>query len=69
MNSPFETNHGNKNIYPMYGSSCDLASFDFKEDLQLQGGGGMDALYKQPYVSIWNYQKKDKCKLVCRWLF
>jgi len=55
MNSPFETNHNNNNMHPMYGSSCDLASFDFKEDLQLQGGVGMDALYKQPDVSIWNF--------------
>ncbi|AET00045.1 putative transcription factor EIL family [Medicago truncatula] len=56
MNSPFEANlNNNNNMHPMYGSSCDLASFDFKEDLQLQGGVGMDALYKQPDVSIWNY--------------
>jgi ethylene-insensitive protein 3 len=56
MNSPFETNlNNNNNMHPMYGSSCDLASFDFKEDLQLQGGVGMDALYKQQDVSIWNY--------------
>jgi ethylene-insensitive protein 3 len=58
VNTPFETNHhnnnNNNNINLMFGSSCDLTSFDFKEDLQLQGGGvGMDTLYKQPDVSIW----------------
>jgi ethylene-insensitive protein 3 len=58
VNTPFETNHhnnnNNNNINLMFGSSCDLTSFDFKEDLQLQGGGvGIDTLYKQPDVSIW----------------
>ncbi|KAJ1432126.1 Ethylene insensitive 3 [Sesbania bispinosa] len=50
MNSPFETNHNNNNINLMFGSHCDLASFDFKEDIQ---GVGMDTLHKQPDVSIW----------------
>ncbi|KAE9596271.1 hypothetical protein Lal_00048821 [Lupinus albus] len=52
MNCPFETNHNN-NIQFMFGSSCDLASFDFKEDIQ---GVGMDTLQKQPDVSIWYQQ-------------
>lgn len=52
MNSPFETNHNNNNnnIHMIFGSACDLASFDFKEDLH---GVGMDTLHKQPDVSIW----------------
>ncbi|GAU21615.1 hypothetical protein TSUD_250980 [Trifolium subterraneum] len=56
VNTPFETNHNNNNnnINLMFGSSCDLTSFDFKDDLQLQGGGvGIDTLYKQPDVSLW----------------
>ena len=48
---PFETNHNNNNFHLMFGSPCDLASFDFKEDMQ--GGGGMDALQKQADISIW----------------
>ncbi|KAG4958882.1 hypothetical protein JHK87_035515 [Glycine soja] len=47
---PFESNHNN-NFHLMFGSPCDLASFDFKEDMQ--GGGGMDALQKQADISIW----------------
>ncbi|KAE9614911.1 putative transcription factor EIL family [Lupinus albus] len=51
MNSPFETNHNNNNNFQfMFGSSCDLTSFDFKEDIQ---GVEMDPLHKQPNVSIW----------------
>lgn len=53
MNSHFETNHNNNNnnnnFHFMFGSPCDLASFDFKEDIQV----GMDTLHKQPDVSIW----------------
>ncbi|KAK7306744.1 hypothetical protein VNO77_44700 [Canavalia gladiata] len=45
--SPFDTNN---NFQLMFGSPCDLASFDFKEDMQ---GVGMDALQKQPDISIW----------------
>ncbi|KAL1348010.1 hypothetical protein HN51_024015 [Arachis hypogaea] len=67
MNTPFETtttaaatavaaatnppNNNNSNFNFMFGSPCDLGSFDFKEDLQ--GGMGMDSLHKQPDVSIW----------------
>jgi len=29
----------------------------------------MDALYKQPYVSTWNYWKRTSAKLVYHWLF
>ncbi|KAK7320497.1 hypothetical protein VNO77_30022 [Canavalia gladiata] len=50
MNSPFDTNHNNPNIHLMFGSPCDLAPFDFKEDIQ---GVGMDTLHKQQDVSIW----------------
>ena len=46
----FETNHNNSNFHSMFGSFCDLASFDFKEDMQ---GVGMDALQKQPDFSVW----------------
>ncbi|XP_004491182.1 ETHYLENE INSENSITIVE 3-like 1 protein [Cicer arietinum] len=52
INSPFETNHNNNNIHLMFGSPCDLASFDFKEDIQLQGVG-IDTFHKQPDMSIW----------------
>ncbi|RDY13506.1 Protein ETHYLENE INSENSITIVE 3, partial [Mucuna pruriens] len=48
MNAPFEANHNN-NFHSMFGSLCDLASFDFKEDMH---GVGMDALQKQPDISI-----------------
>nr|KYP38936.1 Protein ETHYLENE INSENSITIVE 3 [Cajanus cajan] len=50
LNAPFESNHNNNNFNLMFGSPCDLASFDFKEDMQ---GGGMDALQKQTDFSIW----------------
>ncbi|KAH1215896.1 Protein ETHYLENE INSENSITIVE 3 [Glycine soja] len=50
LNAPFETNHNNNNFHSMFGSLCDLASFDFKEDMQ---GVGMDTLQKQPDISIW----------------
>ncbi|CAJ1965206.1 unnamed protein product [Sphenostylis stenocarpa] len=50
MNAPFETNHNNNNFNSIFGSFCDLASFDFKENMQ---GVGMDALQKQPDFSIW----------------
>ncbi|XP_020208199.1 ETHYLENE INSENSITIVE 3-like 1 protein [Cajanus cajan] len=52
LNAPFETtqNNNNNNFHSMFGSFCDLASFDFKEDMQ---GVGMDALQKQPDISIW----------------
>ncbi|KAG2394302.1 Protein ETHYLENE INSENSITIVE 3 [Vigna angularis] len=50
-NAPFETNHNNHNFNSMFGSFCDLASFDFKEDMQ--GVGMDDALQKQPDFSIW----------------
>jgi hypothetical protein len=39
----------------IYSFSCDLAFFELASlDLLLQGGVGMDALYKQSDVSIWN---------------
>ncbi|XP_061365819.1 protein ETHYLENE INSENSITIVE 3-like [Gastrolobium bilobum] len=47
LNSPFETNQNNNNFPLMFGSPCDLASF---EDMQ---GVGMDALQKPPDISIW----------------
>lgn len=50
MNSPFEANHNNHNFQLMFGSPFDLASFDYKEDLQAVG---MDTLPKQQDVSIW----------------
>ncbi|GLT43252.1 hypothetical protein SLA2020_172160 [Shorea laevis] len=57
VNSPFETNNSNNNsnttnnngFQLMFGSPFDLASFDFKEDLQAIG---MDTMPKQD-VSIW----------------
>ncbi|XP_027346272.1 protein ETHYLENE INSENSITIVE 3-like isoform X2 [Abrus precatorius] len=49
LNAPFDTNHNNNNFQLMFGSPCDLASFDFK-DMQ---GVGMDGLQKQPDISIW----------------
>ncbi|CAK8538562.1 unnamed protein product [Lathyrus sativus] len=60
VNTPFETNQhpniNNNNINFMIGSPCDLASFDFREDIQqLQGVVGMDNLHKQPDGSIWGY--------------
>ncbi|KAF7815480.1 protein ETHYLENE INSENSITIVE 3-like [Senna tora] len=63
LSSPFETNNNNNhhnhtnnnNFQLMFGSPCDLSSFDFKEDLQ--GGGGMESLQKQPDISsIWFHQ-------------
>ncbi|KAI5433523.1 protein ETHYLENE INSENSITIVE 3 [Lathyrus oleraceus] len=59
--TPFETNHHHNNnttnnTHFMIGSPCDLASFDFREDIQqLQGVVGMDNLHKQPDGSIWGY--------------
>ncbi|KAK7401134.1 hypothetical protein VNO78_12451 [Psophocarpus tetragonolobus] len=62
LNTPYETNHHNSNsssnnnnnhnsnFHLMFGPPCDLASFDFKEDMQ---GVGIDALQKQPDISIW----------------
>lgn len=60
VSAPFETNHhssnNNNNTHFMIGSPCDLASFDFREDIQqLQGVVGMDNLHKQPDGSIWGY--------------
>ncbi|KAK7333849.1 hypothetical protein VNO80_30628 [Phaseolus coccineus] len=51
LNTPFETNHNNSNFHSMFGSFCDLASFDFKEDMQ--GVVGMDVVQKQPDFSVW----------------
>ncbi|KAI9100867.1 hypothetical protein K1719_023991 [Acacia pycnantha] len=66
MNSPFEANNhinnnnNNNNFNLMFGSPCDLASFDYKDDLQagvVGGGGGMESLQKQPDLSsIWYHQ-------------
>lgn len=58
VNAPFDTNvhhNNNNNLHFMMGSPCDLASFDFREDIQqLQGGGvGMDNLHKQPDGPMW----------------
>ncbi|KAK4275861.1 hypothetical protein QN277_018875 [Acacia crassicarpa] len=69
FNSPFETNHqhqnngnnsnnnssssNNNNFHLMFGSPCDLASFDFKDEIQA-GVGGMESLHKQSDMSsIW----------------
>ncbi|XP_007016682.2 PREDICTED: protein ETHYLENE INSENSITIVE 3 [Theobroma cacao] len=50
LNTPqFETNHNNNSFQLMFGSPFDLASFDYKEDLQAVG---MDTLPKQD-VSMW----------------
>ncbi|XVF68618.1 hypothetical protein PTKIN_Ptkin11bG0016000 [Pterospermum kingtungense] len=49
LNSPFETNHNNNSFQLMFGSPFDLASFDYKEDLQAVG---MDTMPKQD-VSVW----------------
>ncbi|QCD79105.1 protein ETHYLENE INSENSITIVE 3-like [Vigna unguiculata] len=55
LNGPFETNHNNNNnnsnFHSMFGSFCDLASFDFKEDMQ--GVVGMDGVQKPPDFSVW----------------
>ncbi|KAI4308294.1 hypothetical protein L6164_031383 [Bauhinia variegata] len=50
LNSPFESNHNPNNFQMMFGSPCDLASFDFKEATH---GVGMDTVQKQPDISIW----------------
>ncbi|KAK7401135.1 hypothetical protein VNO78_12452 [Psophocarpus tetragonolobus] len=50
LNAPFETHQSSNNFHSMFGSLCDLASFDFKEDMQVVG---IDALQKQPDISIW----------------
>ncbi|KAJ7960422.1 Ethylene insensitive 3 family protein [Quillaja saponaria] len=50
LNSPFETNQNNNNYHLMFGSPCDLPSFDFKEDLQ---GVGMDTVPKHTDISVW----------------
>ncbi|XP_054818803.1 protein ETHYLENE INSENSITIVE 3-like [Prosopis cineraria] len=62
LNSPFEANNhinnnsNNNNFNLMFGSPCDLASFDFKDDIQA-GVGGMESLQKQPDLSsIWYHQ-------------
>ncbi|XP_028795136.1 protein ETHYLENE INSENSITIVE 3-like [Neltuma alba] len=59
MNSPFEANNhisnssNNSNFNLMFGSPCDLASFDFKDDMQASVGG-MESLQEQPDLSsIW----------------
>ncbi|KAK5830703.1 protein ETHYLENE INSENSITIVE 3 [Gossypium arboreum] len=49
LNSPFEANHNNNSFQLMFGSPFDLASFDYKEDLQAVG---VDTMPKQD-VSIW----------------
>ncbi|OMO91453.1 hypothetical protein COLO4_18362 [Corchorus olitorius] len=50
LNTPFEGNHNNNNSFQlMFGSPFDLASYDYKEDLQAVG---MDSLPKQD-VSLW----------------
>ncbi|KAB2018515.1 hypothetical protein ERO13_D08G213800v2 [Gossypium hirsutum] len=50
LNSPLDSNHNNNNSFQlMFGSSFDLASFDYKEDLHAVG---MDSMPKQD-VSIW----------------
>ncbi|KAK7385869.1 hypothetical protein VNO78_31796 [Psophocarpus tetragonolobus] len=52
MNTTFDTNHSNSNnIQLMFSTPCDLASFDFKEDLQ--GAGVVDTLQKQQQISMW----------------
>ncbi|KAK7316619.1 hypothetical protein RJT34_00219 [Clitoria ternatea] len=58
LNAPFETNHhhnnnnnNNNNFHLIFGSPCNMATFDFKEGMQ--GGGGVDALQKQSDISIW----------------
>lgn len=48
VSSPFETNHNN-NFPMMFGSPFDLASFDYKEDLQ----GLALPMEKQSETSIW----------------
>ncbi|PRQ32759.1 putative transcription factor EIL family [Rosa chinensis] len=48
VSSPFETNH-NSNFPMMFGSPFDLASFDYKEDLQ----GLALPMEKQSETSIW----------------
>ncbi|XP_058743136.1 ETHYLENE INSENSITIVE 3-like 1 protein [Vicia villosa] len=58
VNAPFDNNqhhhNNNNNLHFMMGSPCDLASFDFREDIQqLQGVVGMDNLPKQPDGPIW----------------
>ncbi|CAI8586624.1 unnamed protein product [Vicia faba] len=56
VTTPFETNHpnNNNNLHFMIGSPCDLASFDFREDIQqLQGVVGMENLHKQPDGPTW----------------
>ncbi|XP_004501972.1 ETHYLENE INSENSITIVE 3-like 1 protein [Cicer arietinum] len=53
LNSPFENHHNhnhNNNYHLMFGSHCDLTSFDFKDDMH---GVGVDGLQKQPDISIW----------------
>ncbi|GAV86009.1 EIN3 domain-containing protein [Cephalotus follicularis] len=49
LNGPFDSNPNNNGIQLMFGSPCDLASFDFREDLQ---GVAVDTLPKQD-VSMW----------------
>ncbi|TKY57077.1 ETHYLENE INSENSITIVE 3 [Spatholobus suberectus] len=50
MNTPDTNHNNNNNIHLMFSSSCDLASFNLKEDIQ---GVGMDTLHKQQEVSMW----------------
>lgn len=53
LNSPFDNNqqqNNNNSFNLLFGSPYDLASFDYKEDLQ---GLAMDSLPKQQDVSIW----------------
>ncbi|XP_022752827.1 protein ETHYLENE INSENSITIVE 3-like [Durio zibethinus] len=49
LNSPFETTHNNNSFQLMFGSPFDLASFDYKEDLQ---SVGMETMPKQD-APIW----------------
>ncbi|KAE8700842.1 Protein ETHYLENE INSENSITIVE 3 [Hibiscus syriacus] len=44
LNPPSETNHNNDSFQMMFGSPFDLASFDYKEDLQ---AAGVDTMLKQ----------------------
>lgn len=50
LNSPFEANQNNSSYNFMFASPFDLASLDYKEDLQ---GLAMDTLPKHQDVSIW----------------
>uniref|UniRef100_A0A2P2LS99 EIN3-like family protein n=1 Tax=Rhizophora mucronata TaxID=61149 RepID=A0A2P2LS99_RHIMU len=50
LNSPFESSQNNNGFNLMFGPPFDLASFDYKENMQ---GLALDAVPKQQDVSIW----------------